>query len=73
VPVWRKANLRDEPPSKGCVSAQSGFVWQPSLQNSLNLPPLWQRLFQWILVGGRKENEQQHFSSLANTKTEHFK
>jgi hypothetical protein len=54
APVWRKANLRDEPPSKSCW-LHNDFAQRPFLQNRLDLPPPGRRLLQLIPVRAGQE------------------
>jgi hypothetical protein len=49
----------------------SGFAWQPSLRNPLDLPPTWWRLIQWLFGLGGTKNQQQHFYNRANKTAAH--
>jgi hypothetical protein len=39
----------------------SGVAQQPSLQNPLDLLPLWRQPTQWLVGLGGTKNQQQHF------------
>ncbi len=66
APVWRKANLRDAPPSKLCISGNS-FARRPFLWNPLGPPLTWRQLTQRLFGLGGTKNRQWHFSNQVNT------
>jgi hypothetical protein len=49
----------------------SSFPQWPSLQNPLDLPPLWRQLIQRAVGVGEIKKAQQHFSNLGDTKALH--
>ncbi len=69
VPVWRKANLRDVPPSKRCVAAQrfcSAAISSKSTGSAAAVAATVP-----VGCGGQGKKQQQHFSNLGDTEAVH--